>query len=90
MRFLGLDIGQRRIGVAVSDPDAKMALPLTILDRRGPGDIGKRLAEIVSEYEIAELVVGLPLRTDGREGPEARLVRSEADAIGCALDLPVR
>ena len=88
-RRLGVDVGDVRIGVAVSDPDGILATPVETVVA-GPGAIG-RLAELAREYEILECVVGLPTGLSGREGPAAIKVRSFCDALSAAIDpVPVR
>ena len=88
-RRLGVDVGDVRIGVAVSDPDGILATPVETV-AAGPGAIG-RLAELAREYEILECVVGLPTGLSGREGPAAIKVRSFCDALSAAIDpVPVR
>lgn len=90
MRVLALDIGEKRIGVAVSDPTARIATPLTVLDalavRRDPAPL-RRLAD---DYEVELVLAGLPISLDGSEGPQAVRVRQEAqrlaDALGVRLD----
>src|ERR1035437_9514550 len=81
MRRLGLDIGQRRIGVAVSDPSGTVATPLSVLDAvalaRGPAP----LRRLVEGYEPGEIVVGLPLTMAGEEGPQAGEVRRFVTAV---------
>lgn len=89
MRVLGLDIGERRIGVAVSDPQRRVASPLRVLDAAVLRD-PRKLADIVSEYEIDLIVIGLPLSLDGGEGPQAKRIRSVgtriADEVGVAIE----
>lgn len=69
-RYLGLDIGTRRIGVAVSDPLGSFAQGVAVL--RAAGDWMAELDELVERYGVGVIVVGMPVRTDGTEGPEAR------------------
>jgi putative Holliday junction resolvase len=89
MRRLGLDMGEKRIGVAVSDPSGSVATPVTVLDaRRLASDLGP-LRRLVDEYEVGELVVGLPLTMSGEEGPQAIAVRRAADAFSERLGIPV-
>jgi putative Holliday junction resolvase len=88
VRILALDIGEKRIGVAVSDPSGKVATPLTVLDaRRVLGD-GHDLLRIAEEYEPELVVVGLPLSLDGTEGPQAAAVRRAAKRLAGFLLLP--
>jgi putative holliday junction resolvase len=89
MRVLGLDIGARRIGVAVSDPDGRVATPLKVLDARAlAGDIGP-LQRLVADYEVDLIVAGLPLTLAGDEGPQAQEVRDRAEQLARALRLPL-
>ena len=90
---LGVDVGDVRIGVARSDPSGLLATPVETV-RRGPGDL-ERLRSLVAEYDVVEVVVGLPRSLSGREGPAALRVtafatalRSELAEAGCGV--PVR
>ena len=77
-RLLGLDIGQKTIGIAVSDGTRTVASPLTTLRRgRFAADAG-RLAELCGERHVGALVIGLPLNMNGSEGPRCQSVRQFA------------
>ena len=86
-RALGLDVGGKRIGVAVSDETALIATPLQAVKRNG-GEHAE-LARLVREWNADRLVVGLPTGLSGREGPQAAAVRAFADPLAAALDLPL-
>lgn len=89
-RGLGLDLGSRRIGVAVSDSEGSLAFPLALVERTS--DRGKDHAEIArlaAEMSVARVVVGLPLSLDGGIGPAARSVLSEVEELRSLLDVPV-
>lgn len=73
-RFLGLDVGSKRIGVAVSDSSAKIALGLTILHRTNQKSDISHLLSIIREREITDIVVGLPLNLKGEKGYIAQQV----------------
>lgn len=89
-RILALDYGERRIGVAVSDPTRTIASPLTTLVRRsGKRPPWSRIREIIEEREIEEILVGLPLDLAGEEGEWAREVRAFGDELVRRFDLPV-
>jgi putative Holliday junction resolvase len=90
VRVVGLDLGSRRIGVAVSDPSGVLASPHSVL-RRGPDQAAdhRALAAIVEEVGAQAVVVGLPLSLDGSKGPAARLVEAELTELGVALGVPV-
>lgn len=88
MRALGIDLGERRIGVALSS--GSVASPLETLQRSGNHDTDhQRILAIAEEWEIDVLVVGLPLSLDGSEGPAALLVRSEIAEMAAATSIPV-
>ena len=90
MRVLGIDLGSRRIGVAVSDPDEVLATPCTVVERSGDEAADhRRLLELAAEWEVGRLVVGLPLSLDGSMGPAARAAVAEAERLGATTDLPV-
>jgi putative Holliday junction resolvase len=87
---LGVDLGSRRIGVALSDSDGTVASPLEVVERSGDESRDhRRLAAIVAEYEVESVVVGLPLSLDGSEGPAATDYGAEAARLGDRLAVPV-
>ena len=73
-RLLGLDPGERRIGVALSDPLGIIAQPFTVIDQRTE-DLTKRLRELCTEYDVGTIVVGLPVSLSGDEGTAAAKAR---------------
>ena len=73
-RHIGLDVGDRRIGVALSDETATLASALTTLTRTGGGKDAGAVADLVRHHEVAAVVVGLPLNMDGTRGPQAEKV----------------
>lgn len=83
MRILALDVGTKTIGVAVSDPLGLIAQPVETI-QRGKREL-TRLVELIEEYDVEEIVVGLPRRTDGSLGPEARYVQEFASRLECKL-----
>ncbi len=86
--MLGLDVGERRIGVAVCDAEERVAVPLTIIDRKTE-DAASRVAEIARAEGAEAVVVGLPLSLDGSIGPQARAVEAFARDLkgaGVAID----
>jgi putative Holliday junction resolvase len=89
-RILGIDLGERRIGLATAEPGREPALPLTTIQRAPDlaGDV-ERLSTVIREQRIDELVVGLPLDASGAEGPMAVAARAWAVAIGATLEIPV-
>jgi len=88
--LLGVDLGERRIGLAVGDPTTGVARPLSTVGRRdASGDLAL-LRTIVAEHRIDGLVVGLPLSADGSEGDQAIRTRAWAETAAAALGLPLR
>lgn len=86
-RLLGLDVGARRIGVAVSE--GTIAVPLTIIEHVARADDLARIAEIVSREGAAGIVVGLPVSLDGEEHEQARLTRKFAEQLAKEVGVPV-
>lgn len=89
MRLLALDVGERRIGVAVSDPTGTIARPLRALERASKSDDFSAIAALVGEYDAEAVVVGQPLSLDGSVGPQARRVARYAEALAEHLSVPV-
>ena len=90
-RVLGIDLGERRIGIALGDVETHSAAPLTMLSRARTTDEDARvLTRLAEEHRASGLVVGLPLNADGSEGPQARLTREWAAAVAKATGLPLR
>ncbi|MGF1598228.1 MAG: Holliday junction resolvase RuvX [Acidimicrobiales bacterium] len=86
-RVLGLDLGERRIGVAVCDDRRTVATPLETIARVGDRTVEHgRVAELVEEHAGVAVVVGLPLSLDGERGPMARKVASEVKGLRRRLD----
>ena len=89
MKALALDLGRRRIGVAVSDPTGTLARPLTTLERRGTGEDIQAVLDLARREGARAIVVGLPLTLRGEEGPQAREVRAFISALRERSPLPV-
>lgn len=89
MRTLGLDIGEKRVGVAVSDPSGTVATPLRVLDASKALSSTSELVDLVEEYDVGRVVVGLPLSLDGTEGPQAARVRGAATRLAELLAVPI-
>ncbi len=87
-RVLGLDLGDVRIGVAISDPDRRVAVPVGTVRTGAPQDL-KAIAALVRDHEITLVVVGHPLSLSGRVGPKARHVEELAGALRSVLHVPV-
>ena len=91
-RLLGIDLGDRRIGLAIADRDGYSSRPLATINRavsKLPADDAATLARFVAEQAVVELVVGLPLEASGNEGPMAIAAADWATAVAEVLRLPV-
>jgi len=88
-RILGLDVGSKRIGVAVSDPLGITAQGLDTIQRQNKRRDREALRAVLSKYEVAEIVVGLPLRLTGAEGTQSEKMREFADDLKTQFGLPV-
>ena len=88
-RVLGLDVGARRIGIAVSDPLGITAQGLETLHRKNKKYDFSFLHRVIREYGVAEIVVGLPLRMSGAEGIQAEKIQAFADDLRKHFKLPV-
>jgi putative Holliday junction resolvase len=87
---LGLDLGTRRIGVALSDSAGTVATPYDVVHRSGDRRRDHhRIGSLAAEADAEALVVGLPISLDGSDGPAARAARAEAVELGRATGLPV-
>jgi len=85
---LAVDVGSVRVGVARSDVDGVLAVPLETVPR-GDGDVS-RIRHLVDEWAVTEVLVGLPRRLAGDEGPAAASARAFAAVLAAAVDVPVR
>jgi len=89
MRLMGLDLGERRIGVAVSDPSRVLARGIEVIERRSVEKDLEAIARLTEEYEVEAMVVGFPRRLNGTAGEEARKAEAFAAQIEAHLGLPV-
>ncbi|MGZ4155507.1 MAG: Holliday junction resolvase RuvX [Actinomycetota bacterium] len=87
-RVLGLDLGDARIGVAISDDERRLAVPFGTIPAGAPADIGA-IARLVDEQGVAVVVVGLPLSLSGERGPRAVQAEFFAGALRSMLPVPV-
>ncbi|MBC8074518.1 MAG: Holliday junction resolvase RuvX [Chloroflexales bacterium] len=88
-RVLALDVGTRRIGVAMSDASGTLATPLTTLRVRGAERVIAEIVALVRQHAVTVVVVGWPLNMNGDVGPQAESVRAFGEALEAALGQPV-
>lgn len=90
MRVVGIDLGSRRIGVAVSDATGTLASPHTVVARSGDRDVDHRvLADLVAQLGAVRVIVGLPLSMSGASGTAAQSAFEEAEALAGTVGVPV-
>lgn len=76
MRILGLDLGDKRIGVAISDPNGIFAIPLTVILRNGDEEVTKTIIDLIQCYDVERIVIGLPRSLRGNVGKQAEKVQA--------------
>ncbi len=90
MRALGVDLGEKRIGIAVSDSNGKVATPLQVIIRsKSIKQDHKKICELVDEWEVDIVVVGMPYSLNGSKGLAAKTVEKEVKELSSALEVPV-
>ena len=90
MRALGIDLGSKRIGIAISDNNGKVATPLQVLTRsKNTKEDHKKINDLVSEWEAELVVVGMPYSLDGNKGPAAKSVEKEVEELASVISVPV-
>lgn len=89
MRSLGIDFGEKRIGLAISDPDGRLAVPLTTLERRNDRSALRQIAEIALREGVGRLILGEPVDLFGNRGPVAERVRRFGGRLAELTGLPV-
>ena len=89
MRVLGLDIGEVRVGVAVSDPAGRVASPVCVLPAAEVLAHAVTFRRVLEDWEPELLVCGLPRTLAGEEGPQAERIRAQAEKIAAACGLPL-
>ena len=88
-RVLAVDYGEKRIGLAVSDELGITASPLMTLVRQSDEETVRQIAQLASKLQVAQIVVGLPRRTDAQEGEMERKVKAFAEKLRQAVSVPV-
>jgi len=88
-RSLGLDIGDKRIGIALSDPDGILASPLTIINRREERLDIEAITNIVAQHQVKQIIVGLPRSMDGSIGKQAEKVQAFTQRLCQYTEVPV-
>jgi putative Holliday junction resolvase len=89
MRLIGVDLGEKRIGLALSDATRTIASGLTTLQRGKSARDAERLLELAAEHGVCGLIIGLPVRLDGSQGPRAQATRAFAAKLAGLTPLPL-
>ena len=89
MRTMGLDFGEKRIGVAISDPSGLIAQGIDVIRRKGLEDDISRLREIIEGYRVEEIVIGMPRNMNGSLGRKAEEVQQFIELLKSELDIPL-
>ena len=89
MRCLGLDIGDRWVGVALSDPGGILASPFSIIERKNDGQALAAIADIIDKEQVGKIVVGLPLSLDGTLSGQAEKVNDFARKLAEHIKIPL-
>lgn len=89
MRSLSLDVGDRRIGVAISDPSGVLASPLTIIERKNDTVDIEAVIDIVRRNDVGQIIIGLPIAADGCFGIQAEKVKGFTKKLREKIDIPL-
>ena len=89
MRVLCLDVGARRIGVAMSDPEGLLATPLTVVEHRDYEGVADRIGELIQEHGVQLLLVGMPRSLDGSLGHQAAEVDQFIGRLSEQISIPI-
>ena len=89
MRCLGLDIGDRRVGVALSDPEGILASPFTIIERTDDSQALAAIADIINKQDVGQIIVGLPRSLDGSLSGQADKVKDFAQKLLEQVEIPL-
>lgn len=90
MCVLGIDFGEKRVGLALSDPQARYAIPLTTLERRNDRSVAREISRLAAERGVVRLVLGEPLGLDGTRGDAAQRVRRFGARLEKTSGLPLQ
>ena len=88
-RLLGIDLGTKRIGIAISDYNQKIATPLQTLDKSKEGKLIDELESIITENDIKGIIIGNPINMDGTYGKSSQSAKDTAINISNKIDIPV-
>jgi putative Holliday junction resolvase len=90
MRSLGLDVGERRTGVAISDAQGLVAFPLSVIDHKNDEAAIAEVIRLAQQYQVERIVVGLPYSLDGGLGRQAEKVKAFSERLGQGISIDVQ
>ena len=90
MKLIGLDVGDRRIGVAFGDSNLRLATPVAVIERTSIEQAGRAIAAYVRDYDADLVIVGLPRNMDGTAGPQAEATKQFVEKIAAAIAVPIK
>ena len=88
-RVMALDVGERRVGVAMSDLSQTLASPYTTLQAHPQAVLFQKIQQLIVKEDVVELVIGLPISLNGQEGPQAQRIRQFIEAIAACVSIPL-
>lgn len=88
-RVMALDVGERRVGVAMSDLSQTLASPYTTLQAHPQAVLFQKIQQLIVKEEVVELVIGLPISLNGQEGPQAQRIRQFIESIATYVSIPL-
>ena len=88
-RFLAIDHGQKRIGLALSDPDKIISKPLKTISYLNYGDLLKELILIINKHQVEQLIIGLPIGMHGKKNPQSEKVEEFKSFVEKKIDIPI-
>ncbi len=88
-RILGIDFGERRIGLALSDPLGKIASPFLTFDTRADGDFYQRIEQLIEKENVSQIVLGMPRNMDGSIGKKGKEVLEFSKKLSLRLKIPI-
>ena len=89
MKIMAVDYGDARTGIAVCDRTEFLASPVGTIEERNAQILAMKVAHMAEQYEVGEIVIGLPKNMNGSEGPRAQKCRAFAETVECVTELPV-
>lgn len=89
MKYLGIDYGGKRVGLALSDEEGRIAFPRETVENRGPAKLAGYLKKLISRENVEKVIVGLPLGQDGKDTEQTKQVRNFIEALHREITIPI-